>query len=108
MKRNELILFIEQVVNQTISEIATGVDQAAQSGMALYVSDKGSSRSFILYNPGELRRALEDPAYEKRLHLNPGNEFLKTVESELPNFNPIEKLDQLANKFFNGKNEGWL
>ena len=222
MKRNELILFIEQVVNQTISEIATGVDQAAQNGMALYVSDKGSSRSFILYNPGELQRALEDPAYEKRLHLNPGklivgvidishrtkcdgawvvntvaaekgfgplmydiafssvgkaglisdrdtvsnsarkiwkyigafrksefsffpinpdnydcifperretylnyryvlnqpvdtgrliqrsNEFLKTVESKLPNSNPIEKLDKLANKFFNGKNEGWL
>lgn len=80
MKRNELILFIEQVVNQTISEIATGVDQAAQNGMTLYVSDKGSSRSFILYNPGELQRALEDPAYEKRLHLNPGKLIVGVID----------------------------
>lgn len=222
MKRDELILFIEQVAKQTISELATNVDQATQNGMALYFSDKGNFRSFILYNPGELQRALEDPAYEKRLHLNPGklivgvidishrtkcdgawvvnvvaaqkgfgplmydiafssvgkaglisdrdtvsnsarkiwkyigafrksefsffpinpdnydcifperretylnyryvlnqpvdtgrliqrsNEFLKTVESELPNSNPIEKLEKLASEFFNGKNEGWF
>lgn len=190
--------------------------------MALHVSEQGAKRSFVLYKPEELQRALEDSSYEKRLNLNPGklivgviditrrvkcdgawvvntvaaekgfgplmydiafssvgeaglisdrdtvsnsarkiwkyigayrkdeftfhpidpnnddcifperqetylnfryvlnqpigtnnlvsrsNQFLHELKRKLPNSNPIEKLNEFANKFFNGKNEGWF
>lgn len=56
-KPMSLRLFIEQVINQEIDEMAVAPEQATQANLALFVEKRGSDTDIILYKPDVFEEA---------------------------------------------------